>query len=48
LAVVWNQGDAGYALSLHLAERSPQSQSARRSIVLQAAAEMSRFEAAGR
>jgi hypothetical protein len=48
LAVVWNQRDAGYALSLHFAERSPHSESARESIALQAAAEMSRFEAAGR
>ena len=48
VAVVWNQRDAGYVLSLHFAARSSHSQSERQSIVLQAAAEMSRFEAAGR
>jgi hypothetical protein len=43
LAVVWNQGQAGYALSTHFAEHSRRSQ--RQAALLRAATTMSRFTA---
>jgi hypothetical protein len=45
LAVVWNQGDAGYALSIHFAERNRHSPTEREALLLQAAGSMSRFTA---
>ena len=48
LAVVWNQGDAGYALSIHFAERNSHSPTEREAVLLQAASSMSRFTARGR
>lgn len=46
LAVVWNQGRDGYALSLHFADRSVRPRSEQEALLLAAAAAMSRFRAA--
>jgi hypothetical protein len=47
LAVVWNQGEAGYALSIHFSERDRHSPSEREAVLLEVAGSMSRFTAAG-
>lgn len=46
LAVVWNQGRDGYALSLHFAERSVRPRSEQEALLLASAAAMSRFRPA--
>lgn len=43
LAVVWNQGRNGYALSLHFAERSKRKRAEQEAVLLEAATAMSRF-----
>jgi hypothetical protein len=46
LAVVWNQQDKGYALSMHFAEGTAYDASARETVLLEIATSMSRFHAA--
>lgn len=43
LAIIWNQGDHGYALSLHFDERSKRKRDDQAALILQVAVAMSRF-----
>lgn len=45
LAVVWNQGGNGYALSMHFQDDSPRSEAERQTVLLEAATAMSGFDA---
>jgi hypothetical protein len=45
LVVVWNQGDAGYALSMHFAARSERTRGEQLAVLAQAATVMSQFVA---
>jgi hypothetical protein len=47
LAVVWNQGDDGYVLSMHFAEHNKRAPSEQEAVLLQAAAGMSGFTGPG-
>jgi hypothetical protein len=48
LAVVWNQGDDGYTLSLHFTARGARHRAQQQSVLVRAAAAMSRFPAGDR
>ena len=48
LAVVWNQGGNGYALSMHFQDDSPRSETERQAALLEAATAMSGFDAGDR
>jgi hypothetical protein len=45
VAAVWNQGGAGYVLSVHFGERNRYTRTEREAVLLQAASGMSRFTA---